>query len=332
MNINDRTLEFQRSVLSYSKRQAGHANGLQGVSQVRKKHHLKISEFQKFASKISHEISEVAQLLAKLAQLAKRKPMFSDNPIEIAEMTYLIRHKIHNIDLEMAEISQHSTSVNGSVGNNAAVQTRKHTRNVVNLLNTKMKNISGHFKNVLEARQKLEVANSDRWQKLGRDNNTNSESGSTSLTRNDSSSGGNTMVASYNNANPFMSGLLNDEATGNSNDTGQLSFPNEHSMLLVEEQQNANQQYLRERSRAVETIESTIQEVGNLFQQLAHMVQEQGDTIQRIDANMNDIDINVTGAQRELFKYFDRISSGHWMAVKVFAILFIFFIVWVLLN
>ena len=94
----------------------------------------------------------------------------------------------------------------------------------------------------------------------------------------------------------------------------------------------SSNQYLQERNRAVETIESTIQEVGNLFQQLASMVQEQGEVIQRIDANVDDIDMNITGAQRQLLKYFDRVKSNRWLAVKIFFVIFVFFLIWVLVN
>ncbi|AAS53581.2 AFR210Cp [Eremothecium gossypii ATCC 10895] len=328
MDIKDRTIEFQRSVTSYSRRNAKQGAGGPGEGADRQS--LRKSEFQQRASRISHEIANLAQMLSKLAQLAKRKPMFNDNPVEIAEMTYLIKHKIYSVEQEMMELSRHMPNNGGGVADGGA-QTRLHTKNVVNLLNTKMKNISGDFKSVLEARQKLELANRDRWEKISADRN----SAAAASLQDGLPMGGmgvsSGSAAAYNSANPFMSSLLaEDDASGQPN--GQLSLPNEESVLLLEEQQTANQQYLQERGRAVETIESTIQEVGNLFQQLAHMVQEQGETIQRIDANVEDIDINIAGAQRELLKYFDRISSNRWMAVKIFAILFAFFLVWVIVN
>ncbi|GMG09590.1 unnamed protein product [[Candida] boidinii] len=100
-------------------------------------------------------------------------------------------------------------------------------------------------------------------------------------------------------------------------------------MLLLEEQ---NTQYLQERSHAVESIESTINEVGNLFQQLATMVQEQGEQIQRIDTNIEDTSINIAGAQRELMKYYNHISSNRWLMVKIFGILILFFLLWALIS
>lgn len=117
-------------------------------------------------------------------------------------------------------------------------------------------------------------------------------------------------------------------------DNGQyLSLPDQQQqqMLLMEEQ-NSGQQYLQLRNRAVESIESTINEVGNLFQQLATMVSEQGEQIQRIDANVEDINLNISGAQRELLKYYAHITNNRWLFLKIFGVLIIFFFLWVLVS
>lgn len=60
-------------------------------------------------------------------------------------------------------------------------------------------------------------------------------------------------------------------------------------------------QYLSSRSTAIETIESTVAELGQIFSQLAHMVAVQGEQVTRIDADTEDIAANVTGAQSCVF-------------------------------
>ena len=82
--------------------------------------------------------------------------------------------------------------------------------------------------------------------------------------------------------------------------------------------------YIQSRSSAIETIESTIAELGQIFNQLAHMVAEQRETVQRIDADTADIASNVSGAQRELLKYYANISSNRWLMLKVFGVLIVF--------
>lgn len=82
--------------------------------------------------------------------------------------------------------------------------------------------------------------------------------------------------------------------------------------------------YIQSRSTAIESIESTIAELGQIFQQLATMVSEQRETVQRIDADTIDIASNVSGAQRELLKYYASISSNRWLMLKVFGVLIVF--------
>lgn len=78
------------------------------------------------------------------------------------------------------------------------------------------------------------------------------------------------------------------------------------------------QDYIQQRSTAIESIESTIAELGSIFGQLAHMVAEQRETVQRIDADTTDIADNISGAQRELLKYYASISSNRWLMIKIF--------------
>lgn len=79
-------------------------------------------------------------------------------------------------------------------------------------------------------------------------------------------------------------------------------------------------QYMQQRSTAIESIESTISELGQIFSQLAHMVAEQRETVQRIDDNIMDVADNVSGAQRELLKYYNSVASNRWLMLKIFGV------------
>ena len=75
------------------------------------------------------------------------------------------------------------------------------------------------------------------------------------------------------------------------------------------------------------------------FGQLAAMVSEQSEMIQRIDANTyvrplfpynrqmadslnrEDVVDNVEGAQKELLKYWSRVSGNRWLIAKMFGVL-----------
>lgn len=79
----------------------------------------------------------------------------------------------------------------------------------------------------------------------------------------------------------------------------------------------------------MQNIESTIVELGSIFQQLAHMVKEQEETVQRIDAHVKDSQLNVDMAHSEILMYFQSVSSDRWLMVKIFLILIVFFIIFV---
>lgn len=96
----------------------------------------------------------------------------------------------------------------------------------------------------------------------------------------------------------------------------------EHQLLLMEEAQPTNM-YIQERGQAIEAIERTINELGSIFGQLASMVTEQGEMLQRIDANTEDVVDNVQGAQRELLKYWNRVQGNRWLVAKMFGVLMV---------
>lgn len=98
------------------------------------------------------------------------------------------------------------------------------------------------------------------------------------------------------------------------------------------EEAQAPNMYIQERGAAIDTIERTINELGGIFAQLAGMVQEQGEMLQRIDANTEDVVENVEGAQRELLKYWSRVQGNRWLVAKMFGVLMIFFLLWVLIS
>jgi syntaxin 5 len=87
--------------------------------------------------------------------------------------------------------------------------------------------------------------------------------------------------------------------------------------------------YVQERSQAVDSINKTIAELGTIFTQLANMVHEQGQLAQRIDENVFDAEMNIEGAHTELLKYFQSVSSNRWLMIKIFAVLIIFFVLFV---
>ena len=69
--------------------------------------------------------------------------------------------------------------------------------------------------------------------------------------------------------------------------------------------------YYASRADAMHTIESTIVELGGIFTQLAHMVKEQEEMVQRIDSNVEDTALNVEMGHNEILKYVACLSDNN---------------------
>lgn len=330
VSLQNRTFEFQQCVATYDK-----INKKQGALNRANQSHTgkNKTQFSQQASIIAKDIAHTTELLSKLALLAKRKPLFDDKPIEIGELTYVIKQDIFKIEQNLQNLQKY---VKGDSNIKIDSQINQYSKNVLNLLNSKMKNVSGEFKNVLEIRQKNEILNKNRTENFLSATSVNNQrlnnSPSPLLGEKSSMNLGENpylMASQPDSFNPDLDPEIS-APYANYNNGEFLSIPDQTRQLLMMEDQS--QQYLQERSSAVETIESTINEVGNLFQQLATMVSEQGETIQRIDQNVEDIDMNITGAQRELLKYYNHISSNRWLFLKIFGVLILFFLLWVVVS
>lgn len=260
--------------------------------------------FNQQASIIARDVAHTTEMLSKLAVLAKRKPLFDDKPVEIGELTYVIKQDMFKIGKSIQALQQYA---NGDLSIQVDLQVSQYLKNVLSLLNAKMKNVLGEFKNVLEVRQKNELLTKSR-----------TENFLSAASHRQSS-----QLPAQDGENPYLH--YDDPPVSAPGEY--LNIPEQAQLLMQEEGQ-----YLQQRNRAVETIELTINEVGNLFQQLATMVSEQGETIQRIDQNVDDISLNILGAQRELLRYYANISSNRWLFLKIFGVLLVFFLLWVVVS
>lgn len=104
-----------------------------------------------------------------------------------------------------------------------------------------------------------------------------------------------------------------------------LSPPQQQQLAFIDRQES----YIQDRARALEAVNATIVELGGIFQQLATMVHEQGEQVDRIDANVADAEMNVDAAHSELSKYLQSVTANRWLMLKIFGVLIFFFIIFV---
>jgi syntaxin 5 len=189
------------------------------------------------------------------------------------------------------------------------------------MLQGKLADVGASFKEVLEVRTKNIQASRSRTENFVSSVSSKSHS-ALDAQRSDSplynTSGRRTPQPGYQGNS---SDLLTLEPS-NPSPLGRPSFQSDQQLMVMEEGESSNT-YVQARGEAIEAIERTISELGGIFGQLAQMVSEQSEMIQRIDANTEDVVDNVQGAQRELMKYWTRVSGNRWLIAKMFGILMV---------
>ncbi|KAK1998166.1 SNARE domain-containing protein [Colletotrichum falcatum] len=312
-SIQDRTAEFKSVLAQAQRRQASNKVGAQRRSLLTDSQKAaadgeskpRHSDFARQAAQIGRGISATMGKLEKLATLARRRTLFDDRPVEINELTYIIKQDLSALNQQIGNLQVLTKQQHPK-----ADQEGEHNKNVVFMLQGKLTDVSANFKDVLEERTKNIQASRSRT-----DNFISSVSQ-------------HTQPPLQQSASPLY-GTPHRGTPSPGADLLSLNPPGDQQLLLMEEAQPQNT-YIQERGAAIESIESTIAELGSIFGQLATMVSEQSEMIQRIDANTEDVVDNVQGAQRELLKYWGRVSSNRWLIAKMFGVLMIFFLLWVL--
>ncbi|XP_037084560.1 syntaxin-5-like isoform X2 [Pollicipes pollicipes] len=299
----DRTAELAAVLRSLRERQlapapAGHAARPAGL--------LPHVQFMAIAKLIGRDVAQTYAKLEKLTLLAKRKSIYNDRPLEIEELTHIIRQDMASLNKQILQLQEL-----GRARTPAAGQHVQHfSSNVVVTLQSKLAAMSNQFKGVLERRtESLRQQRRRRQQFSG-------SSVSASLP-----------PSALSGCHRGSVLLADEEAAARAHAAIDMNGAAASLQIFAEEQDA----FLYEsRSEAMKNIESTVVELGTIFQQLAHMVQEHGEMVQRIDANVEDTSVNVEAAHSEILKYFQSVSSNRWLMVKVFGVLITFFLVFVI--
>jgi len=337
-SIQDRTPEFRSILIQAQKRltqsrpggvrQKSYTNTTNNASDAAiSDRKPKRSDFARKAAEIGRGIAQTVGKLERLGQLAKRKTLFDDRPVEINQLTYVIKQDLAALNQQIGALSQLSKQQHPT-GGKGGDQQGQHNENVVVMLQGKLADVGVNFKDVLEVRTKNIQASRSR-----QDNFVSSvaQHGQSHLApgRTDSplyqtpgSRGRSPAPGQSSSQGQDLLSLEPPSSSASSALTRGGGPQSEQQMMLLEEGQSSNG-YIQQRGEAIEAIERTINELGGIFGQLAQMVSEQSEMIQRIDANTDDVVDNVEGAQRELMKYWSRVQGNRWLVAKMFGVLMI---------
>ena len=105
-----------------------------------------------------------------------------------------------------------------------------------------------------------------------------------------------------------------------------MSSSQQQLQLHAFDEQATTNEYLSSRATAMESIESTIHELGSMYTRLTSLVAQQEEVIVRINSSLDDTSVNMERGHQELLKYFDGISGNRMLILKVFAILIAFLV------
>lgn len=255
---------------------------------------LPFQEFLNLANVVGRNYANTKVKLKKLKLLVKQKSLFDDRSAEINELTHIIKTDLASLNQQIARLQE--ICKNQARGCNNQVQ--KHSLNMVVALQTRLANLSTTFKRVLELRTE-----NLKQQKQRRDEFT-SQPGPTSWSGAQSSL------------------LLEEEAAASGYDSDvQRLLPHNQQLMM-----RNNQAHYQERADSMKNIESTIVELGGIFQQLASLVKEQEEIVERIDTNVMDMEMNVGMAHTEILKYFQSVTKNRAFMIKIFIVLIVLFL------
>ena len=87
--------------------------------------------------------------------VAKRKPLFNDQPAEIQELTYIIKEDLNSLNSQIARLQEVIRGQNQERNKNSSRHLMTHSSSVVLALQSKLASMSSQFKHVLEVRTEV---------------------------------------------------------------------------------------------------------------------------------------------------------------------------------
>lgn len=290
MTFTDRTQEFNSVAESIRTK-------MQVKSHHASKHHQR-SQFMLTASQIGKDIFETSDKLKKLAKLAKKNSLFDNPTVEIEELTFIIKQDIQNLNRQITLLKEFSSKGHSNK------QGETHSKTVINYLNFKLADTTKGFKDILQVRTE----------------NLKSQQERRMIFAGASQFGPSTPPNVHRSFAAENSAHLPESPSNGGGGEVAIAMPG--GVLL-------QQEHTSSRAAAVESIEKTLSELQGIFGDLVALVAEQGDMIQRLDANIENTSLNVERGHSELLKYLYNISGNRGLIIKLFIVLIIFIVLFV---
>nr|XP_031843659.1 syntaxin-5 [Nomia melanderi] len=257
MTSRDRTNEFINAIRTMQSRTTVRSAIMQNPRRARQLQSY--SNFMMIAKNIGKNIASTYTKLEKLALLAKRKSIFNDRQMEIEELTNIIKTDLKSLNYQIGKLQELGKEQREGHCACPSHHMASHSSSIVMALQSKLANMSNHFKSVLEVRSENMREEQSRRQQFTQ--------GSVSTMLPPSVAGKQGSLLLQEQDSPSSVAIDLEPAMG--------------QLTLQQAIQDDADAYVQSRAETMQSIESTIVELGGIFQQLAHMVKEQEEMVER---------------------------------------------------
>lgn len=277
-----------------------------------------LTAFNEATAEIAKGVHRTSQMLSKLTKLVRNQGLFDDSSDEIKSLIFRIKQDLNDLNTKCDTTQMYVDSKKSTFGSPS--QSSSHNSMIVDNLKQDLLHTTSDFKTVLELR-----STRMKDQQARRIN----------LTGNGVLSPLRQMDAHNKNRALIESSMRSIYQNSDSNDNENGMNSNFHSNANSEQTQLllaplATTQYYESREIAVNEVEKTIGELGQLFHRLSTMVSHQQQLVERIDEDVEMAVTNTEKAQKALMKAYEKISSNRGMMMKIGAIVLVFVIFFVL--
>ena len=115
---------------------------------------------------------------------------------------------------------------------------------------------------------------------------------------------------------------FNNFSTSYSPDEVEIILP-QNDLIMTE--------HLEDRYNMVRDVEISVTKISEMFSKLSQIIASHDYEIERIDQNTRLALDNFTSGQKQLEQYFDKVKNNKWLILKIFAILIVFALVFILI-
>lgn len=244
-------------------------------------------------SQILSETQEIDNNLQQLIQMSKTSSPFNDTHLKYSKIGQIIESSIKSNENQISLLEKKETK-------NLNKYQSKIVYNTIDTLKIKLEDLSIRYQKFLKSQ-----GDTIRTIEKRRANLINSESHKKKKKNNVSNMYSSLPEADY------------EEDNAGFNET-------------MQKYKSGNNEYYQDRNTAVQHIEKAMNDLSGMFNRISQMIYRQGEMIERIDNETNISLNNVKMAQDEVIKLKDDVKSNRKLLFKIFAIIIIFIILYII--